>query len=89
MQSALNVLAGVPDRFQRGIGARLKGVVSTPGGVVALFGHGLQLRLGNTSGLGVKLRIAAKVLSATAPRSGARSRTSTSAPARPAVGYKK
>ena len=48
MQAALSVLAGVPARFQRGIGARLKGVVSTPGGVVAVFGHGLQVRLGNT-----------------------------------------
>jgi cell division protein FtsQ len=90
MQSALSVLAGVPDRFQRGIDARLKGVVSTPGSVVALFGHGLQLRLGNTSGLALKLRIASKVLG----EMGSSIRRSVayvdvSAPARPAVAYKK
>jgi cell division protein FtsQ len=90
MQAALSVLDGVPGRFERGIGARLKGVVSTPGGVVAVFGHGLQVQLGSPGGLPLKLRIAAKVLS----QMGASIRRSVayvnvSAPARPTVGYKK
>ena len=90
MQAALTVLAGVPGRFERGIGARLKGVVSSPGGVVAVFGHGLQIRLGDTSSLPLKLRVAARVLS----KMGSSIRRSVayvdvSAPARPAIGYKK
>ena len=31
--------------------ARLRGVVSNPAGVVAIFGHGLHIRLGDTTGL--------------------------------------
>jgi hypothetical protein len=58
--------------------------------VVAVFGHRLQLRLGSTNGLALKLRVAAKVLG----EMGASIRRSVayvdvSAPARPAVGYKK
>ena len=90
MQAALSVLSGVPARFEHGIGARLKGVVSTPGGVVAVFGHGLQVQLGSPGELGLKLRVAAKVLS----EMGASIRRSVayvnvSVPARPTVGYKK
>jgi cell division protein FtsQ len=90
MQAALSVLSGVPARFERGIGARLKGVVSSPGGVVAVFGHGLQVQLGSPGGLGLKLRVAAKVLT----EMGASIRRSVayvnvSVPARPTVGYKK
>jgi cell division protein FtsQ len=89
MRSALRVLAVVPRRFPESI-ARLKKVVSSTGGVVAVFGHGLQVRLGTTGSLDVKLRVAARVLS----RMGGSIRRSVayvdvSAPARPAVGYKK
>jgi cell division protein FtsQ len=90
MQAALTVLRGVPGRFERGIGARLKGVVSTPGAVVAVFGHGLQIQLGGTGALATKLRVAAKVLG----EMGASIRRSVayvnvSVPARPSVAYKK
>ena len=91
MRAALQVLAGVPARFERGIGgARLKGVVANTGGVVAVFGHGLQVRLGTTSELALKLRVAAKVLSEmSAPIRRSVAYVNVSAPARPTVGYKK
>lgn len=89
MAAALRVLAVVPHRFPENI-ARLKKVVSSRGGVVAIFGHGLQVRLGTTGSLDVKLHVAARVLG----RMGGSIRRSVayvdvSAPARPAVGYKK
>ena len=62
MRMALRVLTGIPASFERGIGgARLKGVVTNTGGVVAVFGHGLRVPLGTTSELTLKLRVAAKV----------------------------
>jgi cell division septal protein FtsQ len=89
MRSALRVLAVVPHRFPEGI-ARLKKVFASQGGVVAIFGHRLQVRLGTTGSLDVKLHVAARVLS----RMGGSIRRSVayvdvSAPARPAIGYKK
>jgi cell division protein FtsQ len=89
MRSALRVLAVVPRRFPGNI-AHLKKVFASRGGVVAVFGHGLQVRLGTTGSLTVKLHVAARVLS----RMGATIRHSVayvdvSAPARPAIGYKK
>ena len=83
------VLAVVPGGFPESI-ARLKKVVSSPGGVVAVFGHGLQVRLGTAGSLDVKLHVAARVLA----RMGGSIRRSVayvdvSAPARPAIGYKK
>jgi cell division protein FtsQ len=89
MRAALQVLATVPRGFERDI-ARLKGVVSNQGGVVAVFGHRLRIRLGDTSSLPLKLRVAARVLS----KMGSSIRRSVayvdvSAPARPAIGYKK
>jgi cell division septal protein FtsQ len=89
MRSALRVLAVVPHRFPESI-ARLKKVFASRGGVVAVFGHGLQVQLGTTGSLDVKLRVAARVLG----RMGASIRRSVayvnvSAPARPTVGYKK
>jgi cell division protein FtsQ len=89
MRSALRVLSVVPHRFPENI-ARLKKVFASRGGVVAIFGHGLQVRLGTTGSLEVKLHVAARVLS----RMGASIRHSVayvdvSAPARPAIGYKK
>jgi hypothetical protein len=89
MRAALQVLAGVPRGFEREI-ARLRGVVANQSGVVAVFGHKLHIRLGNTSSLPLKLRVAARVLS----KMGSSIRRSVayvdvSAPARPAIGYKK
>jgi hypothetical protein len=89
MRAALVVLASVPPRFERDV-AHLRGVVASPGGVVAVFGHGLQVRLGDTTRLALKLRVAGRVLG----RMGAPIRRSVayvdvSAPARPAVGYRK
>jgi len=89
MRSALHVLAVAPHRFPAGI-ARLRKVVASPGGVVAVFGHGLQVRLGTAGALDVKLHVAARVL----VRMGDSIRRSVayvdvSAPARPAIGYKK
>ena len=89
MRSALHVLAVAPHRFPAGI-ARLRKVVASPGGVVAVFGHGLQVRLGTAGALDVKLHVAARVL----VRMGDSVRRSVayvdvSAPARPAIGYKK
>jgi cell division protein FtsQ len=89
MRSALRVLSVVPRQFPESI-ARLKKVFASRGGVVAIFGHGLQVQLGTTNSLDVKLRVAARVLS----RMGGSIRRSVayvnvSAPARPTVGYKK
>ena len=89
MRSALRVLSVVPRQFPEGI-ARLKKVFASQGGVVAIFGHRLQVRLGTTGSLDVKLHVAARVLS----RMGGSIRRSVayvdvSAPARPAIGYKK
>jgi cell division protein FtsQ len=90
MLAALHVLQGVPTSFEHGIGSHLKGVVANTGGVVALFGHGLQVRLGTTSALALKLRIAAKVLSEMGPSiRHSVAYVNVSAPARPTVGYKK
>jgi hypothetical protein len=89
MRSALHVLAVVPGGFPESI-ARLKKVVSSAGGVVAVFGHGLQVRLGTADSLGLKLHVAARMLG----RMGGSIRRSVayvdvSVPARPVVGYKK
>jgi cell division protein FtsQ len=89
MRSALRVLAVAPHRFPASI-ARLKKIVASPGGVVAVFGHGLQVRLGTAGSLDLKLHVAARVL----VRMGDSIRRSVayvdvSAPARPAIGYKK
>jgi cell division protein FtsQ len=89
MRAALRVLRAVPAGFERSI-ARIKGVVSEPGGVVAVFGHGLQVRLGDSGSLDLKLRVAARLLS----KMGSSIRHSVayvdvSAPARPAIGYRK
>jgi len=89
MRSALHVLAVAPHRFPASI-AKLKKVVASPGGVVAVFGHGLQVRLGTAGSLDLKLHVAARVL----VRMGDSIRRSVayvdvSAPARPAIGYKK
>jgi cell division septal protein FtsQ len=89
MQAALTVLAAAPRSFPRDI-ARIKGVSSGPGGVVATFGHRLHIRLGDTTRLGLKLRVAALVLS----KMGDSIRRSVayvdvSSPARPTIGYKK
>jgi cell division protein FtsQ len=89
MRSALRVLASVPPGFQRDI-ARMKGVVAGPSGVVAVFGHGLQVQLGDASALDLKLRIAGRLLS----KMGASIRRSVAyvnvaAPARPTIGYRK
>lgn len=89
MRAALTVLATAPHRFPRDI-ARIKGVTSGPAGVVATFGHRLHIRLGDTSRLGLKLRVAALVLS----KMGDSIRRSVayvdvSSPARPTIGYKK
>ena len=85
----MRVLASVPPGFQRDI-ARLKGFVAGSGGVVAVFGHGLQVQLGDASALHLKLRIAGRLLS----KMGASIRRSVayvnvSAPARPTIGYRK
>ncbi len=89
MRAALQVLAIVPRAFQRDI-ARIKGVTSGPSGVVAVFGHKLQIQLGDTSHLRLKLRVAELVLS----KMGDSIRRSVayvnvSAPGRPTIGYKK
>jgi cell division protein FtsQ len=89
MRAALLVLTSVPAGFERDV-ARLKGVVAGSGGVVAVFGHGLQVRLGDTDRLALKLRVAARVLSKMgAPIRRSVAYVDVSAPARPAVGYRK
>jgi cell division septal protein FtsQ len=89
MHAALQVLQTVPPGFERDI-ARLRGVVSNPAGVVAVFGHGLHIRLGDTSSLPLKLRVAARVLSKMGSSiRGSVAYVDVSAPARPAIGYKK
>ena len=57
---------------------------------MAVFGHGLQVRLGDTDRLALKLRVAARVLSKMgAPIRRSVAYVDVSAPARPAVGYRK
>jgi cell division protein FtsQ len=89
MQAALMVLTAAPQSFPRDI-ARIKGVASGPAGVVATFGHRMHIRLGDTTHLALKLRVAALVLS----KMGDSIRRSVayvdvSSPARPTIGYKK
>jgi cell division protein FtsQ len=89
VRSGLLVLASVPSAFEHRV-ARLRGVVSTSGGVVAVFAGRLQVRLGDASALALKLHVAERLLGkmgATIRRSVAY--VDVSAPARPAIGYHK
>jgi len=86
--AALDVVRAVPDVFARRVGHvhKLTGGESS---IVAILGHGLQLRLGSSAQLDLKLRVAVRVLRSmqSATRT-ALAYVDVSVPSRPALGYK-
>jgi cell division protein FtsQ len=59
--AALAVISGAPSWFARRVGP-IKRVVAGGGGVTAVVGNGLQLRLGSPNGIPLKMAVVAKVL---------------------------
>jgi cell division protein FtsQ len=87
VDAGLAVLAqAVPPRL-----GRVHRVVAAPAaGLVAVLNGGLQVRLGATSGLELKLRVAARALRRMPQTARARlAYVDVSVPARPALGYKR
>jgi cell division protein FtsQ len=87
VDAGLAVLAqAVPPRL-----GRVHRVVAAPAaGLVAVLNGGLQVRLGATSGLELKLRVAARALRRMPQSTRARlAYVDVSVPARPALGYKR
>ena len=86
--AALGVLRAVPNGFAHRIG-HVHQLTTGASGTFAVLGHGFQLRLGSSSQLDLKLRVAVRVLRPmqTSTRS-ALAYVDVSVPSRPALGYK-
>jgi cell division protein FtsQ len=86
--TALDVLRSVPGAFGRRVG-HLRKLTTDGTGIVAVIGRGLQLRMGSSDQLDLKLRVAVRVLRSmqTATRT-ALAYVDVSVPGRPALGYK-
>jgi hypothetical protein len=86
--TALDVLRSVPDAFTRRVG-HLHKLKTDDTGIVAVIGRGLQLRLGSADQLGLKLRVAVRVLRSMQPTTrSALGYVDVTVPGRPALGYK-
>jgi cell division protein FtsQ len=86
--TALDVLRSLPGSFTRRVG-HLHKLTTDGSGIVAVIGRGLQLRLGSSDQLDLKLRVAVRVLRSmqSATRS-ALAYVDVTVPGRPALGYK-
>jgi cell division protein FtsQ len=86
--AALGVLGAVPHAFVHRVG-HIHKLVTGDAGIVAVIGRGLQVRIGSSAQLDLKLRVAVRVLRAmqTTTRS-ALAYVDVTVPARPALGYK-
>jgi cell division protein FtsQ len=86
--TALDVLRSIPSSFTRRVG-HLRKLTTGDTGIVAVIGRGLQLRLGSSDQLDLKLRVAVRVLRSmqTATRT-ALAYVDVTVPGRPALGYK-
>ena len=86
--AALDVLGAVPDAFAHRVG-QIHKLMTGDAGIVAVIGRGLQVRLGSSAQLELKLRVAVRVLRSmqSATRS-ALAYVDVSVPGRPALGYK-
>jgi cell division protein FtsQ len=86
--AALEVLRAVPKAFVHRVG-HLHQLTTDDSGIVAIIGRGLQLRLGSSAQLDLKLRVAVRVLRSmqSATRT-ALAYVDVSVPSRPALGYK-
>ena len=86
--TALDVLRSVPSAFTRRVG-HLHKLTTDDTGIVAVIGRGLQLRLGSSDQLDLKLRVAVRVLRAMQPTTrSALGYVDVTVPSRPALGYK-
>jgi cell division protein FtsQ len=86
--AALSVLRVVPHTFVHRVG-HVRKLVTDDSGIVAVIGRGLQLRLGASSQLDLKLRVAVRVLrSMQATTRSALAYVDVSVPGRPALGYR-
>jgi cell division protein FtsQ len=86
--AALGVLRAVPHAFTHRVG-HIHKLMTSDAGIVAVIGRGLQVRLGSSAQLDLKLQVAVRVLRSmqTATRS-ALGYVDVSVPGRPALGYK-
>ena len=86
--AALDVLRAVPHAFTHRVG-HIHKVMAGDAGMMAVIGRGLQVRIGSTAQLDLKLRVAVRVLRSMqyATRS-ALAYVDVSVPGRPALGYK-
>jgi cell division protein FtsQ len=85
--TALDVLRSVPSAFTRQVG-HLRKLTTDDTGIVAVIGRGLQLRLGSSAQIDLKLRVAVRVLrSMQAATRSALAYVDVSVPSRPALGY--
>jgi cell division protein FtsQ len=86
--AALDVLRAVPHAFTHRVG-HIHKVMTGDAGIVAVIGRGLQVRIGSTAQLDLKLRVAVRVLrSMQAATRSALAYVDVSVPGRPALGYK-
>jgi cell division protein FtsQ len=86
--AALGVLRAVPHAFAHHVG-HLHHLTAGEAGIVATVGRGLQLRLGSSDQLDLKLRVAVRVLRPMQPTTRtALAYVDVSVPSRPALGYK-
>ena len=86
--AALGVLRAVPKAFVHRVW-HLHQLTTDDSGIVAIIGRGLQLRLGSSAQLDLKLRVAVRVLRSmqSATRT-ALAYVDVTVPSRPALGYK-
>ena len=86
--ASLEVLRAVPRAFAHRVG-HIHKLETGDSGLVAVIGRGMQVRLGSSADVDLKLRVAVRVLRSmqTATRS-ALAYVDVSVPARPALGYK-
>ena len=86
--AALGVLRAVPHAFVHRLG-HIHRLMTGDAGIVAVIGRGLQVRLGSTAQLDLKLRVAVRVLRSMQPATrSALGYVDVSVPGRPALGYK-
>ena len=88
LRAALHLLAATPAWFRHRVGRVIR-IVPSQGSAVLIVNGGLQVRLGDTTGLGVKLQVAARVLAVMPHRDRhSLAYVDVSAPGRPALGYR-